>query len=424
MKVLVYPHDLGIGGSQLNAIDLAAATRELGHDVAVFGEPGPLTARIAELGLDFVAAPHGRVRPSPGVVKDLRRIVREREIDVVHGYEWPPAIQAILAVAGTQATAVSTVMSMSVAPFIPRQHPLVVGTQAIAAAEKGLGRERVWVIEPPVDLSHDDPDRDYGSAAFRQQVGAEPDSLLVVVVGRLAQALKLEGLLTAIRVAPTLGANVQLVIVGDGASRPDIERGALVANTLANRNAVIVVGALADPRPAYAAADVMLGMGGSALRALSFGKPLVVQGERGYWSLLTPESFGQFAWAGWYGLGLSTADGPAALSAALSPLVGDPRRRAELGAYGRRLAVECFSLERAARAQVDIYEAILATRPRYSSEDATRSAAAFVQHALARKVRRLRPSSHADDFNAKSRMPVGPVADPALLTPSTTEKKP
>ena len=35
MRVLVYPHSMEIGGSQLNAVELGGAVRDLGHDVVV-----------------------------------------------------------------------------------------------------------------------------------------------------------------------------------------------------------------------------------------------------------------------------------------------------------------------------------------------------------------------------------------------------
>ena len=54
MRIAVYPHDLGIGGSQLNAIEIAAGVRDLGHHPFVVGRPGALVERIHELGLEFV----------------------------------------------------------------------------------------------------------------------------------------------------------------------------------------------------------------------------------------------------------------------------------------------------------------------------------------------------------------------------------
>ena len=202
MRVLVYPHDLGIGGSQLNAIELAAAVRDLGHEVLVFGPRGPLESRIAELSLEFLPAPEPSRRPSAGIVSALRRVVVDRRIDVVHGYEWPPILEARLAVLGQHTACVGTVMSMAVAPFIPRHLPLVVGTHQIAEAERRGGRgDRVRVIEPPVDLAHNTASAATDVEAFRQQHGI-PNGPLVVVVTRFAHELKLEGVLTAITSCP------------------------------------------------------------------------------------------------------------------------------------------------------------------------------------------------------------------------------
>ena len=84
----------------------------------------------------------------------------------------------------------------------------------------------------------------------------------------------------------------------DGRSRKPRKR----ANRGEDRRVVVLTGQLADPRPAYSAADVILGMGSSALRGMAFGKPLVVQGERGFWELLTPDSASVFLRDGWYGV--------------------------------------------------------------------------------------------------------------------------
>ena len=139
MRILVYPHDLGIGGSQLNAIELAAAVQRLGHEVVVYGRPGPLNRRIEELGLEFVPSPEPHLRPTPSVVKALVRLARERKIDILHGYEWPPALESLIASRRTPGTAaVATVMSMSVAPFIPKSMPLLVGTQEILKSGAGV----------------------------------------------------------------------------------------------------------------------------------------------------------------------------------------------------------------------------------------------------------------------------------------------
>jgi hypothetical protein len=164
---------------------------------------------------------------------------------------------------------------------------------------------------------------------------------------------------------------------------------------------VVLTGELFDPRPAYAAADIVLGMGGSALRALAFGQPLVVQGEKGFWELLTPDSVELFLQQGWYGVGEGTG-GFERLSAILRALVADPARRAELGAYGRELAVERFSLQRAATVQESVYRTAHEQRASTArtAADGLRSALGLGAYKVRRKLQRFRGTRATDDFNA------------------------
>jgi glycosyltransferase involved in cell wall biosynthesis len=420
MRILVYPHDLDMGGSQLNAIELAARTQELGHDVVVYGRPGALVPRIAELGLEFVEAPEPAVRPSPAVSRDLSRLVRARGIDVLHGYEWPPGLECYLAARRTPAVSVTTVMSMAVAPFLPRTTSLVVGTEQIAHAERGIGRTRVSTLEPPVDLVENRP----GAGGTLVSPSWEPDGRpTVVVVSRLAPELKLEGILTAVDAMELVNAALpaRLLVVGDGSARAEVEAGAARVNAASGPGTVVLTGELLDPRPAYDLADVALGMGGSALRALAFAKPLVVQGEEGYFELLTPESLPTFLWQGWYGRGGS--DRPVEhLAGLLVDLLGSAATRTELGGFGRRLVEDRFSLASAAVTQVGVYEAAL-TAPRAGAlRDAAASAGRFVRVRGERRVHRLRGAVAMDDFNARplAGPPGGqPAASPIVRSSSS-----
>lgn len=414
MKVLVYPHDLGMGGSQTNAIELAAAVRDLGHECVVYGQRGVLSGRIAELGLEFVESPRPSHRPTPSIVRSLRDTVRGRGIDVVHGYEWPPGLESVLAVSGIAAArAVCTVMSMAVAPFLPNTVPLIVGTRQIAAHERARGRTAVEVLEPPVDLEHNQRPAPEELAAFRAQWGVG-DLPLLVSVSRLASELKAEGLLTAIRVAGDLAGEtpIQFLVVGDGPARPEIAAAADAVNRRTGTNTVVMTGELLDPRPAYAVADVTLGMGGSALRSLAFGTPLIVQGEKGFFQTLTPDSADTFRWQGWYGVGERTADGRARLAAELAPLMRDVALRNGLGAFSGELVQE-FSLVTAARRQLNIYDELVSgdrSVGRISQWfDGAAAATRFSRYFAAQKLAPIIKTHSRDDFNAQ---PVAATAVP------------
>jgi glycosyltransferase involved in cell wall biosynthesis len=402
VRVLVYPHAMEVGGSQLNAVELAAAVRDRGHHVAVVGEDGPLVSTVEGLGLERIplAAGESRRRPSGAVARQLVGLARQRGFDVVHGYEWPPGVEAFFGPRLRLGTAaVCTVMSMSVAPFLPRALPLVVGTADIRRRAVRDGFRRVALIEPPVDVRANAPDHDPGD--FRRRYGLDPALPLVVSVCRLVPELKLEGLLAAQRAVAELtltGSPCQLAIVGDGPSRDQLAELAATTNARTGARSVVLTGQLADPRPAYAAADVVVGMGGSALRGMAFGKPLVVQGERGFWQLLTPRSAATFLEQGWYGIG-SGVDGVPALVAILRELLADAGTRDRLGGYARELVVERFSLAHAAGVQEAVYAAAMAGRRLPPAVDALRSAAGVSAYKVQRKLARLRGTARTDDFN-------------------------
>ncbi|MGZ0711661.1 glycosyltransferase (plasmid) [Coraliomargarita sp. W4R53] len=403
MRIVVYPHDLEIGGSQLNAIELAAGVRNLGHEVIVFGRRGALNSRIAELGLEFIDAPPQGKRPSVSTARCLRRLVRERNIDVIHGYEWPPVLDAALAMgAHGRAAVTATVMSMSVAPFIPRSVPLLVGTQQIAAGEVARGRRRVSVLEPPVDLVHNDVHGVVDTAAFRERFGLSNDRLNIVSVGRFARELKLEGTLTAIDTVGRLAESmpVRLVLVGDGPASDEVRARASEQNYLHGKGTIVLTGSLADPRPAYAAADISLGMGGSALRAMAYASPLVVQGEQGFWKTLTPQTAEAFLWTGWYGIDGGSEYGAEALAVELMPLIRSHVLRAELGAFGLELVRTRFSLTRAAALQLECYEATLAHRAKFVGASHATALARYSQYYARKRIRRARGVEADDDFNA------------------------
>ena len=403
MRVLVYPHSMEIGGSQLNAVELGGAVRDLGHEVLVMSEPGPLVDVVHSLGLEHLPIPMRRRRPSPEVVGSLIAQVRRRGVDVVHGHEWPPALEAYLG-PGLRlgVPAVATVMSAVVAPFLPRNVPLVVGTEQLRRDVIAGGYRNVTLIEPPVDVVANSPEVPAGD--FRTVHRLDPKAVLAVVCCRLVRELKLEGLLAACDAFGELardGQAVQLAIVGDGVARAEVQERANRANALAGRVVVVLIGELADPRPSYAAADVILGMGGSALRGMAFGKPLVVQGERGFWKACRPDTVAEFLAGGWYGQSDGAGPGGVArLKRELVPLLADSAHRASIGVFSRALVVERFGLPSAARVMAEVYrKAIESPRPPRAA-DLARLARSLPIYKIQRKLSRGNRNQAADDFNA------------------------
>ncbi len=398
----MYPHDLAVGGSQINAIDLAGAVRDRGHDVMVYGVPGPLVRHIRGHGLRYVEASPQQYRPAPQRIAQIRELAKRERVEVIHGYEWPPCLDAYFgAHLVGRVGLVCTVLSMAVSPLVPRTLPLIMGTEDLAAAARAAGHADVAVLEPPIDVSGDHPGVD--GSAVRRSLGLASGELLVVTVSRLAVDLKLDALERAVAAVGNIARRrpARLLVVGGGEADRHLRARAADIDAACGRQVVHFAGEQLDPRPYYAAADVVLGMGSSSMRAMAMGRPVVVQGEHGFSLTCEQATLGTFLRQGFWGLG---DDGPIdLLQAQIERLLDDGRLRLELGRFGRRLMCERFALPAAAERLEAVYQAVAeresARRPLDVATVAGRAAVAELRlHSPRRqrehdRVRRLRLSA-------------------------------
>lgn len=351
LRVMVCPHELVMGGSQLNAIDLATALRRRGHEVEIFAPEGPILSIVHARGVPYVAAPARRPGFDRRGARALEHELRRFRPDIVHAFESYPTIASVLASRRQPHRLVVTVMSMSVPDYLPDDVPLTVGTGALAAGESRRAG-RVDVLEPPIDAAADAPgDR----AAARDALGIPADALVVAVVGRLsAEHEKARGIAHAIRElsAANLPGPMLLLVAGAGDEEALVRDAAVEADARGGDLRVRLLGSVDDPRPVYDAADLVFGMGGSALRAMAHAKPVIVQGRDGFWKLAAPDTIDEFFEHGFFGVGTSGGPDVAQL---ICTLAADDAQRVRLGAFGRSLVLERFDLAVAAERMERLY---------------------------------------------------------------------
>lgn len=381
MKLLVFGHRLEIGGTQTNAIELAAELRDRhGFDIVFHAAPGPMLSLIETRGLRFDPAPDVRFHPAPERVRALRTLVRRFRPDLIHAWDWWQGLEAYAGVhlPWGMPLLVSDMM-MSFTRVLPHAIPTTFGTEATLASAVGAGFRHASLLLPPVDVVHNSPGSVDG-ADFRRTFDIGPDEILAVSVSRLSHIMKSEPIEHTIGAVASVAASRPLtfVIVGDGEAREKLSRLAETTNRALGRRAIVLAGAMIDPRPAYAAADVVLGMGGSALRGLAFRKPLIVLGEKGYARLFTPDAVGAFAGAGFYGSGGTDPD---ALVRTLAQLSDSPPLRALLGAFGRSFVVDHHGIAAVGRRLAAECRAACLVRPGRTQQiaDAARTTAIYLR---------------------------------------------
>ena len=170
MKILVFAHQLEVGGTQWNAIELAAALRDRhGHDVVLFATPGPMVKLIEEKGLRFLPAPDPYFHPSPARMRALRDAVKRERPDLVHVWDWWQCLEAYYAVyLPMRVPMVVTDMMMDLTRILPKTLPTTFGTPEIVEKAIMAGRSPVELIVPPVDMHLNAPDAVESSAISRK----------------------------------------------------------------------------------------------------------------------------------------------------------------------------------------------------------------------------------------------------------------
>lgn len=216
--------------------------------------------------------------------------------------------------------------------------------ESIVAA--GLGEPRTSLVRNAIT-----PARELGERA-RAELDLELDiegAPVVAIVGRLVEQKAHERFVVAARrIADELPEAVFLVL-GDGPRRAEIE--ALVAAAGLDRQ-VRMTGVRSDARAVLARTDLLVfssnweGLSITALEALAAGTPVVstdVQGMRG---LLVESGAGVVV----------PLDDGTALGECVLSLLGERRRRAAMGAAGRRLIAAEYTIETMVDAYEDLYE--------------------------------------------------------------------
>lgn len=372
LKVLVQLNGLELGGTPINAIEFADRARRHGVDTLLVGPLRTLPdgASALDVARQRDVPVLGLDQPVTTVAggRELERLAAQHGADLIHTYGtwsarhayWGPCRLGRLPL-------VMTVYEMAVHWTVYERPHLIVGTRYLVedlADRPGP----VDLISPPVDLELDDPAA-VDADPFLVEHELEAHTLKVVIVTRLdgpdSRPVKSIGVEQAMEAIERLDdPSVQLIVAGGGTEEDRLRATAEDVNQRLGRRAVVLVGRLADPRPAYKCADVMLGMGGSAARSLAFAKPLIVVGEYGWFRRFDPDS-SDMLYRNSFWSEDTVEDPPGLLIEELRPLLASEALRATRGVQARTFAESNFGLARMTERLVDVYESALA-RPQSS----------------------------------------------------------
>ncbi|MCD6733541.1 MAG: glycosyltransferase [Burkholderiaceae bacterium] len=325
------------------------------------GGPAPLCAHAAQLGLPTVQfeAP-GRL--SVAAIGQLRRFIRDRQVDIVHSHGYKSDLIGVLATRGLPCRLVSTPHGWSTDAGIKLQvyealdRLAFAGCDAIAPLSDDLAaglarlpwaRRRTRLIPNGVDLSEvTDSDRVAAEVGALRAGGVE-------VFGYIGQLISRKRIDTLIRAFASLpGEHRRLYLIGDGPERAELEA---LAESLGQAGRIRFTGFRDDRLEFLRGFDLFVlpssleGIPRCVMEAMAAGIPVVASDIEGTRTLVKD---------GETGLLFEVGD-HAGLAAQIERLMGDPALRARLAAAARALVQERFSAARMAGDYLRLYRDVL-----------------------------------------------------------------
>ena len=348
----------GFGGQEIRILAEARWLSEHGWDVLVAGQPD---SRLLQEGARL-AVPVAPVRMrgafDPRALSTLARLIRERDVALVHTHS---SIDSWLGGLAGWAYRLPVVRSRHVTIAIPRRRGLVyrladrVITSGEAAARvvkaAGVPVTRIVPIAPGVDTRRFHPGvSGNGVRAELGMIGALLVGLVANIRGSKGHDLFLDAARTVLAGEPS----ARFLIVGDGVGFDDVQRR---TRALGLEQAVRMTGFRRDIPEVMAALDVLVlpsirSEAASQVipQALAVGTPVVASDVGGSGELIHDGVTGRLVPAG----------DAAALAAAILDCLRDPTGARAMAGRGQAIVRERHSLDAAMARTVAVYAELLA----------------------------------------------------------------
>ncbi len=337
--------------------------------IVAFLKNGPFVEEIASAGVETIVISTRRARylhETFRAIWSIRRLIRERQVDLVFGNMAMGHLYGGLAALGTGAKAVWFQHGIVTHPdlldrmvrWIPSEH-IYANSRATAAREMARLVRHCEVIFPGIDLSRFDRGN-YPYGVARAELGISLQVPVVISVARFQRGKGQEILLEAASLIRQRGIDVHFILVGDTVAGLEPSYRDLLfrrSRDLGFDKAVHFVGFRDDLPRLLRDADILAhtpilpeAFGLVLVEAMAMKLPvvasrwggpeeIVVEGETGY--LVAPGD-------------------AQALADRIADLLGAPDRRAAMGKAGRRRAEELFSARQMISRFEKTFERVLA----------------------------------------------------------------
>ena len=364
MKILMATMGLDIGGAETHIVELAKELKGRGHDVAIVSNGGVYVPEITAAGIRHYSAPlHQRSLSSMvRAARILRQVIRRERPDVVHAHARIPAFLCGLLQRWMKFAFVTSCHGVYQANRALKllsnwgEHTLAVSEDIrdYLMEQYSLPREQITLTINGIDTEKFSPQVSGEEVRSEFALDSGP---VIGHVSRLDQASS-HTARQLIALAPRLSQTVpglRILITGGGDVYSQLSAQAQAVNRSLGRTCLVLTGPRTDVNRIVAACDLFVGVSRAALEAMAAGKPAVLSGAQGHTGLFTRELLDKAVDTNFCCRTdpVSTEDQLfASITAALAlPL----KERQALGAFGRQVVQERYSVRRMGEDCLSVY---------------------------------------------------------------------
>lgn len=364
-RVMQLVLSLSPGGTERLVIEIVRALSErIDSIVCCLDQPGAWADELVALGVPVVSLAR---EPGfhPALAVRLARVLKQRDIDIVHCHHYSPYVYGLLAAVlqptvqlvftehGRLSDAAPSRKRRFVNPLLSRWPGKLCAVSADLKNHmiaEGFPARRVGVTYNGIDPGQRPTAAERRAA--RESLGLPEGAFVVGTVGRLDPVKNLHLLLQTHAFLVSKHSHVRTVIVGDGSERASLEAH---AQSLGITDSITFAGYRADVRALLPAFDVYMntssyeGVSLTILEAMATALPVVATRVGGNPEVVIDQE-----------TGLLLPSIARSLADAVGGLIHDERRRRVLGDAGRFRVKRHFSIARMVEEYASVY---LGTRP-------------------------------------------------------------
>ena len=367
MKILMATMALDIGGAETHIVELTKELRREGHEVIVVSNGGVYVPEIEEAGVKHYNAPlHRRaVGEMMAARKILKDVISREKPDVVHAHARIPAM-----LCGQLAKTMHF-------PFVTSCHGVYQvsgvlrmlsdwGQRTLAVSEDirdyleteyHIPPQHITITINGIDTEKFSPA--VSGDAVRREFGLGDD----FVIGHVSRLDEEPALIARelIEIAPELEKKhpgLRILIAGGGTAFTELQEKAAAVNKALGRECLILAGPRTDIRNIMAASDLFVGVSRAALEAMAAGKATILSGAQGHTGLFTREKLEKAIDTNFCCRTDPVASSEEMLGEILSALALSGEERTALGAYGREVVKQYYSVERMTRDCLGVYDQV------------------------------------------------------------------